>query len=122
MESVLIKEVSLFPRSLIQWNLSIKDLRDKVILVRLREIADANSFAELLPQRNKEMGCEIEDTITASDGENVLFILDGWDELPSKAPAYSFILDLDISEHYPRSRQLHKDVCKSTSEMRTPGH
>ena len=65
-----------------------------VILVRLREIANAKSLAELLPQRNKEMGCKIEDTITASDGENVLFILDGWDELPSKAPAYSFILDL----------------------------
>ena len=65
-----------------------------VILVRLREIANAKSLAELLPQRNEEMGREIKNTITDSDGENVLFILDGWDELPSKAPAYSFILDL----------------------------
>ena len=65
-----------------------------VILVRLREIANAKSLAELLPQRNDEMGREIEDIITASDGENVLFILDGWDELPSKAPVYSLIVDL----------------------------
>ena len=74
-----------------------------VILVRLREIANAKSLAELLPQRNKEMGHEIEDTITASDGENVLFILDGWDELPSKASAYSLILDLVKGIKLPKS-------------------
>ena len=74
-----------------------------VILVRLREIANAKSLAKLLPQRNEEMGCEIEDTITANDGENVLFILDGWDELPSKAPAYSFILNLVKGIKLPKS-------------------
>ena len=74
-----------------------------VILVRLREIANAKSLAELLPQRNAEMGCNIADTITASDGENVLFILDGWDELPSKAPAYSFIIDLVKGTKLPKS-------------------
>ena len=74
-----------------------------IILVRLREIVNAQSLAELLPRRNEEMGCEIEDTITASDGENVLFILDGWDELPSKAPAYSFILDLVKGIKLPKS-------------------
>ena len=74
-----------------------------VILVRLREIVNAEQLAELLPQRNKEMGHEIEDTITASDGENVLFILDGWDELSSKAPAYSFILDLVKGIKLPKS-------------------
>ena len=74
-----------------------------VILVRLREIANAKSLAELLPQRNKEMGREIEDTITASDGENVLFILDGWDELPSKASAYSFIPNLVKGIKLPKS-------------------
>ena len=74
-----------------------------VVLVRLREIANAKSLAELLPQRNEEMGREIEDTITASDGENVLFILDGWDELPSTAPAYSFILNLVKGIKLPKS-------------------
>ena len=74
-----------------------------VILVRLREIANAKSLAELLPQRSKEMGYEIEDAITVSDGKNVLFILDGWDELPSKASAYSLILDLVNRSKLPKS-------------------
>ena len=74
-----------------------------VILVRLREIANARSLAELLPQRNEEMGHEIDDTITASDGDNVLFILDGWDELPRHSPAYAFILDLVEGAKLPES-------------------
>ena len=74
-----------------------------VILVRLREIANAKSLAELLPRRNEEMGREMAATITASDGENTLFILDGWDELPRHAPAYSFIINIVKGIKLPKS-------------------
>ena len=67
-----------------------------VILIRLREssIQCAESIAELLPRRNNTMGQDIEKEITDNDGRNVLFVLDGWDELPRNAPAYSMILNL----------------------------
>ena len=67
-----------------------------VILVKLRDlpIQNAKSIAELIPRRNESMGQEIEEAITNNDGRNVLFVLDGWDELPRNAHSYSMILDL----------------------------
>ena len=67
-----------------------------VILVKLRElpIQNAKSIAELLPRRDEVMGQNIEKTITDNDGRNVLFVLDGWDELPQGASVYSIILNL----------------------------
>ena len=74
-----------------------------VILVRLRETTNVKSLADLLPRRNDKMGREIVDLITASDGDNVLFILDGWDELPPHAPAYSFMIELVKGTKLPKS-------------------
>ena len=67
-----------------------------VILVKLREqpIQNAKSIAELLPRRDETMGQNIEKAITDNDGRNVLFVLDGWDELPLGASAYSMTLNL----------------------------
>ena len=68
----------------------------QVVLVNLREevIQTAKSIADLLPKRDQTMGQTIEKEITACDGEGVLFIFDGWDELPEKAPGYSIIRDI----------------------------
>ena len=67
-----------------------------VILIRLREssIQCAESIAKLLPRRNSTMGQDIEKEITNNDGRNVLFVIDGWDEFPQNAQAYSIILNL----------------------------
>ena len=82
-----------------------------VILVKLRElpIQNAKSIAELLPRRDETMGHNIEKAITDIDGLNVLFVLDGWDELPQGASAYSIILNLI------KGIQLHKSSIIVTS-------
>ena len=85
--------------------------RSQVILVKLREkvVQNAKSIADLLPKRSSTMGQNIEKDITACDGEGVLFIFDGWDELPEKAPGHSTIRDiLDC-------KQLHKSSVMITS-------
>ena len=67
-----------------------------VILVKLRDpvIQNCRSMADLLPRCDEQMGKNIEELIMTTKGRDVLFILDGWDELPQSAPAYSFILKL----------------------------
>ena len=57
-----------------------------VIMVQLRnpELQNAQSIADLLPSRDTAMAEEMAAEIAAKDGEGVLWILDGWDELPSK--------------------------------------
>ena len=40
------------------------------------------------------MGQDIATDITTDNGKDVLFVLDGWDELPKTAPGYSTILSL----------------------------
>ena len=56
-----------------------------VVLVRLRDpaVQAASCIADLLPGRDDEMRQQATIDITANDGQGVLFILDGWDELPS---------------------------------------
>ena len=75
-----------------------------VILVKLRDLCvqEAKSIAELIPRRNESMGQETEEAITNNDGQRVLFVLDGWDELPRNAHSCSMILKLI------KGRQLHE--------------
>ena len=67
-----------------------------VILVRLRDstVQNAKNIAELLPRQNEVMGQDIEQEIVSINGRGVLFILDGWDELPKTVPGHSIILNL----------------------------
>ena len=84
---------------------------NQVILVKLREktVQNAKNIADLLPKRNDTMGQNAEEEINARDGEGVLFILDGWDELPEKAPGRLIIQNiLDC-------KKLHKSSVVITS-------
>ena len=83
----------------------------QVILVKLREkaVQNAKNVGDLLPKRDDTMGQNAEKEITTRDGEGVLFIFDGWDELPEKAPGCSVIKDiLDC-------KKLHKSSVIITS-------
>ena len=82
-----------------------------VVLIRLREesIQHAKKIAELLPRRDETMGQDIEEEITKNDGRCVLFVFDGWDELPQNAPAYSLILNII------KGLQLHESSVFITS-------
>ena len=63
-----------------------------VVLIRLRDliIQNAKSVADLL----QETLGEVAEEIKASKGENVLFVLDGWDELAKEKPGHVVIFDL----------------------------
>ena len=45
----------------------------------------------ILPRRNSTMALEVGADIMATDGERTLWVLDGWDELPSDLPSESII-------------------------------
>ena len=64
-----------------------------VVLVRLRDplIGKAKTVADLLPCVDKAMANEAETAIKAQFGAGVLWVLDGWDELPSDLPSDSII-------------------------------
>ena len=68
----------------------------QIVLVRLREqaVQNAKNIADILPQRNKTMGREMEEELTACNGKEVLFVLDGWDELPKTAPGRLIIRNI----------------------------
>ena len=65
-----------------------------VILIKLRDLIvhNAKSVADLLQGVIREV--HVAEEIMASKGEGILFILDGWDELPVGKPGHSVILDL----------------------------
>ena len=67
-----------------------------VILVQLRDpaVQSAKSIADLLPSRDDQMAEEVAKAITASDGRGVLWVLDGFDELPSNLRKKSLLRDL----------------------------
>ena len=67
-----------------------------VILVQLRDpaVQSAKSIADLLPSRDDQMAEEVARAITASDGRGVLWVLDGFDELPSNLRKKSFLRDM----------------------------
>ena len=61
-------------------------------MIRLRDLVvqNAKSVADFL----QNVAGKVTEEIIASEGEGVLFLLDGWDELTKEMPGYSVILDL----------------------------
>ena len=66
---------------------------DVVILVKLRDphVRMANTTADLLPCVDKTMANQVESIIKTHYGKGVLWVLDGWDELPTDLPSDSII-------------------------------
>ena len=67
-----------------------------VILVQLRDpaVQRAQTIADLLPCRDDEMAHQVASAITTNDGRGVLWVLDGWDELPSHLREKSLLRDM----------------------------
>ena len=81
-----------------------------VILVHLRDpaVQAAKCIADLLPARDDDMSNQAAKVITDSYGDGILFILDGWDELPPK-------LDKSIFHGIIQSDKLSKSTVIVTS-------
>ncbi|XP_064391068.1 NACHT, LRR and PYD domains-containing protein 3-like [Halichondria panicea] len=89
---------------------------DIAILVRLRDplVKEAKTIEDLLPCRNSTLACQIGATISGTDGKGVLWVLDGWDELPSDLPRDSIINKL-IRPDMSQKGALHESAVIVTS-------
>ena len=77
-----------------------------VLLVRLRDprVQNARNIVDLLPCRDETMAQDIEKLVRENNGNDVLFVLDGWDEIPQISPGHALILRLiDRTQLYESS-------------------
>ena len=76
-----------------------------VVLVRLREpaIRDAQDIKDILPRQGAGMEPEIAKEIAARGGAGIMFVIDGWDELPEASRGHNIILRLIRKEVLPES-------------------
>ena len=83
-----------------------------VVLVRLRDplIRKAKRVADLLPCIDQEMAESVQTAIKDKQGEGVLWVLDGWDELPSDLPPESIIHKLIQPNKFRESPLLKSSV------------
>ena len=72
-----------------------------VILVHLRDpaVQSAKSIADLLPCPDIESAQQVESVIKSSNGRGILWVMDGWDELPLPLRNQSFLRDMIAPPH-----------------------
>ena len=92
-----------------------------VVLVYLRDqaIQNATLLADILPARNLEMSKIVSSQIQDCDGQNVLFIFDGWDELPSHLQTSSLVSTII---RHPHKLSLHQSTVLITSRPVSSGN
>ena len=93
-----------------------------VILVQLRDprVQSANSIADLLPTKNYAMAEQAAREIIANEGSGVLWILDGFDELPSHLQDNSIVSTL-IKPNLYQENPLSKTAVIVTSRPISSG-
>ena len=81
---------------------SFLDRFDIVVLAYLRDqaIQNATTLADILPARTLEISQMVASRMQRSDGANVLFVFDGWDEFPHVLQVESLVSKI--------IRELHK--------------
>ena len=72
-----------------------------VILIQLRDpsVQRAKSIADLLPCPDVETARKVASAIKASNGRGILWVMDGWDELPAQLRQKSFLRDMITPRH-----------------------
>ena len=90
------------------------DRFDIVVLVYLRDhaIQKATSLADILPARTSDMSRNVASLMQSSDGQNVLFVFDGWDELPPRLQDDSLVSTII---RQPWELSLHQSTVLITS-------
>ena len=94
---------------------------DLVILVYLRDqaIQNATTLADILPARTLEMSQMVATKIQDSDGANVLFVFDGWDEFPHNLQVKSLVSTII---RQPHKLSLHQSTVLITSRPVSSGN
>ena len=97
------------------------DRFDLVILVYLRDqaIQNATTLADILPARSLRLSEMIFSQIQDFNGENILFILDGWDEFPSHLQTNSLVSTII---RQPHKLSLHQSTVLITSRPVSSGN
>ena len=94
-----------------------------VILVIMREpeVKNATSIIDLLPCRNRKMAEKALEEITSTDGQGVLWVLDGWDEVSGFLPQNHIIRKLIQPELSAKSPLYKSDVIVTSRPISTGG-
>ena len=92
-----------------------------VVLVYLRDeaVQNASTLADILPTRSLDMSQSIAAQLKAADGNNVLFIFDGWDEFPSSLMNKSLVSTII---RQPHKLSLHRSTVLITSRPVASGN
>ena len=90
-----------------------------VVLLRLREkrVQDATTIHDLFYHDDSELQLAVTKEVVACDGRNVLFILDGFDELPVQFRIDSFIVELIQGRHLPACTVLVTSRPSATADL-----
>ena len=90
---------------------------DYIVLVQLwnHVIQPPESITALLPGRNNDIKQKAASKIRDNDGQGVLFILDGWDELPSSLRNYSIFRKIIQPPDLSQENLLFKSAVIVTS-------
>ena len=94
---------------------------DLVVLAYLRDqaIQNATTLADVLTARNFEMSQTVASQIQDCDGQNILFIFDGWDEFPSHLQKESIVSTVIWQPH---KLSLHQSTVLITSRPVSSGN
>ena len=94
---------------------------DVVILAYLRDkaVQNATSLADLLPARNIEMCQSNSSHMQDTDGKNVLFVFDGWNEFPPDLMKNSLVSTI---LRQPHKLSLHQSTVLITSRPVSSGN
>ena len=94
---------------------------DLVVPVYLRDqaIQNATTLADILPARNIDISKIVASQIQDCDGQNILFIFDGWDEFPSHLQTNSLVSTII---RQPHKLSLHQSTVLITSRPVSSGN
>ena len=110
-------------KSTLAWELCRKSMTQYsvVVLLRLREVKVQNisNMSQLFCQYESEDKKSLVEEVAKSQGRDMLFILDGFDELPKTLQEESFLLDLIRGRVLPASTVLVTSRPSATAELRT---
>ena len=92
-----------------------------VILAYLRDqaIQNATVLPDILPARNLEISQIVASQIQDCDGQNILFVFDGWDEFPSHLQTNSLVSTII---RQPHKLSLHQSTVLITSRPVSSGN
>ena len=85
-----------------------------VVYVQLRDptIQSAQSIEDIIPAESRDQAKRVMEEIRSCRGQNLLIVLDGWDELPSQLHTKSIFHELIVS---PQTLNLHFSAVIVTS-------